>query len=442
MRHTVKKIIHILDGQPVVDGDRQRGQSTLELALVMPILLVLLASIIEMGWFANNYLILLEATRIGSRLGTQLSGDAGPIAWEMESVTLDDGTNIPTRDATLPVGSSADNLWSNRVRDCGNSSRTIGFYSAIACATYTALIPLDRTFDYDQWQDGDPAIDTDPSFDHTGELTNNGLITNDIVVSVFSLNRIPAADSDECSGGVCDSASSFPRPYEELQAICDADADDPQCIDRDDDGLYDGLPIDPDDGSRVLDGSQVVVTGRYPTNTNECADDSRDPFDFNGTPRLQALELDQTRVTMINDGRSFYDDTTDEGFRGFSLTGRWESSPGCIGSEWSIDRVESLVNLRQINANDPDILPEQQGLVLVEVFFEHQLLLELPLTGSFFSWTTAERDGVIQVWAAFPVGSTNFNISYTRECEDLLFTLTQSEVENLGVSSDCAAAAF
>jgi len=292
MRHIAKKIFTVLDGQTSSDGHRQRGQSTLELALTMPILLVLLASIIEMGWFANNYLILLEATRIGSRLGTQLSGDAGPIAWEMESITLENGDTVPSRAATLPVGAyvdAADREWSNAVRHCSDGSLTIGFYSSIACATYTALIPLDRTFDYD--------LHESPNPDDTGldqMLIDNGLITNDIVVSVFSLNRIAARDSDECDG-ICDGDSGFIRPYEVLQDICDNDPTDPECIDRDDDGLYDGLP-ESEDGTRVLDGSQVIVTGRYPSNANECADDNRDPFDFNGEAGLQAIELDQTRV--------------------------------------------------------------------------------------------------------------------------------------------------
>ncbi len=66
MRTFIKKIIQLLDGTPSVYGKRQSGQSVVELALITPILIVLLAGLVEIGWFANNYLNLLDVTRAGT----------------------------------------------------------------------------------------------------------------------------------------------------------------------------------------------------------------------------------------------------------------------------------------------------------------------------------------------------------------------------------------
>jgi len=60
------KIIQLLDGTPAVYGKRQSGQSVVELALITPILIILLAGLVEIGWFANNYLNLLDVTRLES----------------------------------------------------------------------------------------------------------------------------------------------------------------------------------------------------------------------------------------------------------------------------------------------------------------------------------------------------------------------------------------
>jgi hypothetical protein len=65
MRSVFKKIIEILDGTPAVYGKqkRWRGQSVVELTLVSPLLIVLLMGLAEIGWFANNFLILLIPAR-------------------------------------------------------------------------------------------------------------------------------------------------------------------------------------------------------------------------------------------------------------------------------------------------------------------------------------------------------------------------------------------
>lgn len=48
---------------------RERGQSTVELALTLPLLLLLICGMIEMGWLASTRLVLDNITREGVRAG-------------------------------------------------------------------------------------------------------------------------------------------------------------------------------------------------------------------------------------------------------------------------------------------------------------------------------------------------------------------------------------
>src|SRR5690242_13535329 len=88
MQSVPKKILQILDGTPAVYGHYSRGQSLVELALVTPLLIILLMGLAEIGWFANNYLILLETTRVGARYGAVQTGDTSPLLWPNEASLL------------------------------------------------------------------------------------------------------------------------------------------------------------------------------------------------------------------------------------------------------------------------------------------------------------------------------------------------------------------
>ena len=54
----------------VLNGRSRQGQSLVELVFTLPLLLLLLAGLVEIGWYANNYLILLDATREAGRYGS------------------------------------------------------------------------------------------------------------------------------------------------------------------------------------------------------------------------------------------------------------------------------------------------------------------------------------------------------------------------------------
>ena len=76
-------------------GRRERGQSLVETAIVLPILLLLLAAVIDFGRAFDAYIVLTNAAREGARFGS-----VKPILTEAEvkQLVVDDvlgsGTNI------------------------------------------------------------------------------------------------------------------------------------------------------------------------------------------------------------------------------------------------------------------------------------------------------------------------------------------------------------
>jgi Flp pilus assembly protein TadG len=55
---------------------RQRGQAMVELAMVLPVFLILVLGIIDFGWALRNYVMVTNSAREGARLG--VTGAEGP----------------------------------------------------------------------------------------------------------------------------------------------------------------------------------------------------------------------------------------------------------------------------------------------------------------------------------------------------------------------------
>jgi TadE-like protein len=397
MRRILHKILQILDGTPAVYGQYSRGQSVVELALVTPILIILLMGMVEVGWFANNYLIILETTRVGARQGTTLTEDKVPQQWNNDAslvVALQSPALVPT---------------SNAYRDCDNVEvdvRYQRFFNVIACQMLKTLEPLEFRMD-------DPGT----------PLVNEGNGVDDIIVSAFALQTVnlDPANTQMIPAGAranIDKVAGYPPTQQ-----------------------------------------QVILVGRYPTNANECSYDSdpvtagpqvdRDPFNYidfvgGGTEGTRRYGTVNTRNYVLIDpaapdlpapddkNRLYYEldgyDTNQERQRGFSYSGQHviggtRTNPvgnTCLGSEWSIDRVEQLMNLANFNLADQNQrsgLPSQ-GLVLVEMFWRHGLLLRNPVFNPVFSLlnddlaATLGPGSTISVWAAFPLPSTEPRILY------------------------------
>ncbi len=68
-------------------GSRERGQAVVEMALVLPILLLLLLGIVQFGSVFRDYIALTDATRVGARQGS-VARSLQPASFRETSVIL------------------------------------------------------------------------------------------------------------------------------------------------------------------------------------------------------------------------------------------------------------------------------------------------------------------------------------------------------------------
>lgn len=422
MRKFLKKLVQILDGTPAGYGKhRERGQSLIELAFITPVLIIMVAGIVEIGWYANNYINLLEAAKVGARRGPFLNGENAPQAFPMdasisprltssgfgplaEPTSFDDPVledpRYRTRGITYPPSSRCD----------GIPLDAYGFYNIVACTALDSLDPLEiRT-----------GINPD-----TGEQYKD-----DIVISVFATQAI-----NNCPSGSQNTEDPKPETRD-----CDIDINS---------GSSTAYPY----------GHQVVVVGRYPANANECAaggqtQEGRDPFDFITNNVVDSkvfttpagkdvwIPFELSIPTYDSSGtlvkyKPLFDPVpaegemwTDENQRGWAWTGQYKVQDvdnygaDCWGSEFTLEEIQSLLNLpRFVDPGAPDYqdrrsyLPSQ-GLVLVEIFWEHELLMgdAFPIfygAYNLFTNLSAESGGnIIRVWAAFPSAAAEPQLTF------------------------------
>jgi hypothetical protein len=412
MRKLFVKIIQLLDGTPTVYGKRQAGQSVVELALITPILIILLSGLIEIGWFANNYLNLLDVSRVGARRAAVLQDQKSPLFWQSKY------SYVP---------------------------------NALLSASYQA-----STSPYYQMPD---AQEPDPSVDST--TANNGNESDR-----FLFRWMPdtlAADTAHHGAQACDTRYVDRAFYNEVLCtmITSMDPLTLNAANGIDDIIISGFSLQlvdptthpdwlPSDHAIAGNVPQEVVVGRYPTNANECdvqkdinglpslaprpGDGLRDPFDFYyigsghvgrdvASPNVPnpdlPYEFASTGPSAITELSGYDAVGADEAHRekqvGFSLFGNHKiDNTFCVGSNWTISQVQNLMNLTgyDLNAAQQKFLPSQ-GLVMVEVYWEHEMLLKIPILSPVFT-VVGNADGkmVIYVWAAFPLSSVEPHILF------------------------------
>jgi hypothetical protein len=404
MRKLINTIIQILDGTPTVYGKGQlsRGQSVAELALVTPILIVLLMGLAEIGWFANNYLILLETTRVGARYGTVQNGDTSPLSWDTDTTSLLSLSSY----APEPFPNSDPDVkdFQIRSRNCDiiaspDTPQYKGFFNLLACIMLQSMDPLPfRSPEYD--------------YNIIPPLKKKaGNAIDDIVVSAFALQTINPAD--------------VPTAPENWKATLTTPI---------------GTIPTTFDATVPSNYAQTVVVGRWPKNTNQCTYDvsgnpkqlERNPFDYlqNGkrdfitgdkrNPPLPAT-TDNILYYELSDFTPFKAGTasTYQGQRGYAWTGAHiVSGTGnkCVGSEWNLDRIQKLFNVPNYVGLDPAKAQEQrqflasQGVVLVEMFWKHELLLKNPVFNPVF--IAMGNNTTLSVWAMFPVPAVEPRITF------------------------------
>jgi hypothetical protein len=368
MQRTLQKILDVLDGKP----RGARGQSLVEMTVTFPILILMLLSLAEVGFVANNYLILMDLVRESGRRGANLN----PTLWnesdtrnyqrldcdrEVDFYNLD--PNDPQARLTprrQPRGPSPAYGYSNYYPDLANPvDPPFGYYDTVICQAILSMAPME--FEDMDW--GASGFTTPPRA--------NLFTRNDIVVSAFSYARMDYRARDPETGGF----------------------------------ILDQSRLGPD---VPPDGVWITVTGRWPLANRYCSNspgtgDSRDPFDF----KRSSFYPDW------NDGPGTPDDGelngatppyqltgTSQSVRGFVFTGNAVNDDGCLGSRFTVQAIEQRLNEQYSRAELAQRVPNG-GLVLVEFFWQHHPLFFGPLFQGFIAGDPV-RDPVLYVYGIFP----------------------------------------
>ena len=88
-------------------GRRDRGQTLVEFAIVLPLLAFLLFGIVQLGIVFNNYVTLTDATRAGARKAAVGRSVADP-AGEAEAAVRSSAANLNQGDLSVSVASTWD----------------------------------------------------------------------------------------------------------------------------------------------------------------------------------------------------------------------------------------------------------------------------------------------------------------------------------------------
>jgi len=398
MQHTVqnaaRKIVSVLDGQPT----GMKGQSLLEMAFTFPILILMVLSLVEVGFAANNYLILMDVVRGAGRAAVNLD----PIYWDstkpnrgsysarsyqrMDCDTQGDKyqlmSNTPTdvdplrtvaRGSSGPLALPA-GLGYTAALDDGN----YGFFDEVACQITKSLQPL--VFN-DNWDTGTP-VATQP------------IGRDDIIVSAISY-----ATMDYNLLGAC-TTCAFYNTYSA--------------------GTAQDQPVA---GYGSRGGAWVTVTGRWPKENRYCAyytgpnqfveGDYRDPFDYKrpefksgwsaGRGAPDAGEGDPIGADGLRDANPGTNGDTanfgSQGVRGYTFAGRAKPTDHCYGSTFTVQEIERRLNLDATwNKNAPN-----GGLVIIEVYWQHHPLFLGPIFQGFTG--NPADDPIFHIWGMFPIPS-------------------------------------
>ncbi len=134
-----------------LNGRSRRGQSLVELTLTLPILLLMLFGLVEIGWYANSYLTLLDASREAGRYGANLNPiELWQFGWADNVFRHNccSGRYAPetcVKNTRPEVG--------EMVRDPVNGYENeipFGYYEAVACRVIDNLPPLQFDWDRDE----------------------------------------------------------------------------------------------------------------------------------------------------------------------------------------------------------------------------------------------------------------------------------------------------
>jgi len=352
MRGYLKGVIRRLDGQTT----GARGQSLIELAFTAPILVLMILGLVEIGFLANNYLTLMDVVRETARRAVVEDVHAWPLKGARDFHRLD-----CDQDAGYYNMIPGQSPGTNGYRDLGNprgpqglgygpasnDKKPLSFFDGLTCHAIAIMEPL-------KFDDANDAKD-------------------DVVISVISYamidyNTIPA---EKLAPGWAAQIQANPKQ-----------------------------------------GYRVTVTGRYPMENRFCigadgSGDVRDPFDF---LRPEYLVNAHAGPGVADPGEPYSAENADynltgtsQGVRGYVFTGKAEANEGCLGSRFTVQEIENMLNLPLDTSLSAAKVPNG-GLIIVEMHWQHHPLFLGPLFQGFTSGNK-RNDPVLYIWAIFPVSS-------------------------------------
>ena len=79
----------------------ERGQTLVEAALVLPVLLLLLAGVVDLGRGYQHYIVIADAARAGARYGSRLPNDQSGIVAAVREQAMEGG--LPAESVSVSV---------------------------------------------------------------------------------------------------------------------------------------------------------------------------------------------------------------------------------------------------------------------------------------------------------------------------------------------------
>ncbi len=356
MHQTLRKIVDGLDGKPA----NTRGQSLVEMTVTFPLLILMVLGLVEVGFLANNYMILMDVVRGAGRDAVNLN----PLGWP---------------------GPGSPNGWVNgeardfQRMDCDTDPSTYHLYSKDTTADDNRSTPRGAQLAALGYGEITSPQKVDPPFSFFDEVVCN---------ATRSFAPLKFNDSDTGKDDIVVSVVTY--------ALMDYN------------GFSAAQKLTPayQAGPGSHGGYWVTVNGRWPLENRYCVQtdgsgnyvsgDVRDPFDFKKSFSLNyppgATEGDPNgRILQPNDNQMV---------RGFVFTGKARDDNNfCYGSSFTVQDVEQRLNLDPtFNKDVPN-----GAVVIVEFFWQHHPLFFGPLFQGFTG--NPVNDPVLHVWSWFPVTS-------------------------------------
>jgi hypothetical protein len=466
MRQTLRKIVTILDGKP----KGRRGQSLFEMTVIAPLLIGMILGLTEIAFLANNYLILMDAVREAGRKAVNLF----PTKWDPyvpdtintppqnDYYDTADDRNYDRTDCDTKAGRY--NLYgdsdSGNDRN-GNSADSIiaqygggGLGATWVSGTGWTTPPGDvRISESTTGQYNKPYKLSDFGYGvhtHPGSsVSDSGFFGFFDTVSCQLLYSMQPLILDV---GYFPDVNGYPsRDTGKDEIVISAVAY--SMMSNPTGNLWNGHHVAP------------VVTGRWPMENRACYKESnfssangftdttasqdskgdyRDPFNYinprttpgygnfittsnHGVPPAGTTPfVDQDSVALTKSGPTptGLDGLTTNGpnplgmvngIRGFIITGAYVAQDGCLGSEFRVQDIESMLDLYNggnlpkpnyptmdpLQANLESQFAPNGGMVIVELHWQHHPAFFGPI----FEGFTGHRDAdpILNIYGIFPV---------------------------------------